>query len=197
MKQKKTLRKAVFIVALANLLYFIIEFVVALNIRSVSIFADSIDFIEDASINFLIFFSISLSLKKRSCIGMILAVIMLIPAITAFWAAWQQIIDQQPPNPFGISITGFGALIINCSCAYFLSSFQNNRGSLTKAAFLSARNDAVANILIIITGFMTLIYYSIWQDIFVGLIIALINANSAFKVFKSAKNEYTKSMKPI
>ena len=56
MKFIDSFKKAVFFVAILNLLYFFVEFIVALNIRSVSLLADSIDFIEDASINFLIFF---------------------------------------------------------------------------------------------------------------------------------------------
>ena len=68
-------RKAVFIVAILNLLYFFIEFMVALNIRSVSLLADSIDFIEDTSINFLIF-AISLTYLQRAKISIFLSFIM-------------------------------------------------------------------------------------------------------------------------
>ena len=50
----QSLRRAVRLVALLNLAYFGVEFAVALAIGSVSLFADSIDFLEDTSINFLI-----------------------------------------------------------------------------------------------------------------------------------------------
>jgi len=46
---KDELREAVGVVALLNLAYFGVEFGVALMIGSVSLFADSIDFLEDAS----------------------------------------------------------------------------------------------------------------------------------------------------
>jgi Co/Zn/Cd efflux system component len=48
------LRGAVRLVAILNLAYFGVEFAVALAIGSVSLLADSIDFLEDASVNFLI-----------------------------------------------------------------------------------------------------------------------------------------------
>jgi Co/Zn/Cd efflux system component len=48
------LRRAVLAVALLNLSYFGVEFAVALSIGSVSLFADSIDFLEDTSLNLLI-----------------------------------------------------------------------------------------------------------------------------------------------
>ena len=42
--------KSPYIVALLNLAYFFVEFTVALIIGSVSLFADSVDFLEDALI---------------------------------------------------------------------------------------------------------------------------------------------------
>ena len=60
------LRGAVRIVALLNLGYFGIEFAVALGIGSVSLFADSIDFLEDASVNLLIVFALGWSARHRA-----------------------------------------------------------------------------------------------------------------------------------
>ena len=182
-------KKAVFFVAILNLLYFFVEFIVALNIRSVSLIADSIDFIEDASINFLIFFAVSLTKIKKARISILLSIIMLLPGITALWAIWQQIIHQEPPAPVELSTVAFGALIINCLCTLILMKFRNYSGSLTKAAFLSARNDAFANIAIILTGIITILYPSIWPDILVGLFIAYIRAESALVIFKNATKE--------
>jgi Co/Zn/Cd efflux system component len=44
------LRQVVGLVALLNLTYFAVEFAVAVGIGSVSLFADSIDFLEDTSV---------------------------------------------------------------------------------------------------------------------------------------------------
>jgi Co/Zn/Cd efflux system component len=51
---RMNLRRVVIVVAVLNLAYFGVEFAVAIAIGSVSLFADSIDFLEDASINLLI-----------------------------------------------------------------------------------------------------------------------------------------------
>ena len=189
MKKNYSLKKFVFIVGLLNLAYFFIEFIVALNIKSVSLFADSIDFLEDASVNFLIFFTLYFTLEKRVVISIILATIMLIPVLATIWAVWNQLIIQEPPNPFGLSLIGFGALIINCFCALLLSKIKNHEGSLSLAAFLTARNDAFANILVILAGIFIIIYPSIWPDILVGIVIAIINADAAFVVFRKAREE--------
>lgn len=190
MKENNALRQAVFIVALANLGYFFIEFVAALHIGSVSLFADSIDFLEDASVNLLIFFALAWSVTMRAKAGMVMAGFIVIPAIATLWAVWQQIMGQQPPIAASLSLVGLGALIVNLSCALLLTKFRHHSGSLTKAAFLSARNDAFANIAIIATGFVTMAYPSIWPDIVVGLAIAAMNADAAREVFETARTEH-------
>ena len=75
------LRKVVIIVAVLNLAYFGVEFAVAVAIGSVSLFADSVDFLEDASVNFLIAIAIGWSATNRARVGMALAGILLIPGL--------------------------------------------------------------------------------------------------------------------
>lgn len=195
MKFFKSFKKAVLLVAVLNLLYFFIEFIGALNIRSVSLLADSIDFIEDASINFLIFFAISLTLAKKAKVSIVLSIIMLLPGLTALLAIWQQVLYQEPPRPIELTMVAFGALIVNCLCTFILIRFKNFSGSLTRGAFLSARNDALANIAIILTGIITFFYPSIWPDIVVGILIAYIRAESALEIFNKAMKELKLSKK--
>ncbi len=59
------LRRVVRLVAVLNLAYFGIEFAVARAIGSVSLFADSIDFLEDASINLVILVALGWAERKR------------------------------------------------------------------------------------------------------------------------------------
>jgi hypothetical protein len=46
--------------------YFGVEFAVALSIGSVSLFADSVDFLGDASVNFLILMALGWSVRSRA-----------------------------------------------------------------------------------------------------------------------------------
>lgn len=183
------LRRVVLIVALLNLAYFGVEFVVALAIGSVSLFADSVDFLEDASVNLLIFLALGWSIKARARVGMALAGILLVPAIALLWALWNKFSNPVPPEPLALSLTGGGALLVNLFCAYMLVRFRHHGGSLTSAAFLSARNDAVANVAIVIAGLMTAYTLSIWPDIIVGIGIAIINIDAAREVWEAALEE--------
>jgi Co/Zn/Cd efflux system component len=184
------LRKVVIIVAVLNLAYFGVEFAVAVSIGSVSLFADSVDFLEDASVNFLIAIAIGWSVTNRARVGMALAGILLIPGLATLWTAWEKFMAPLPPAFLPLSLAGAGALVINLLCAFMLVRFQTQSGSLTRAAFLSARNDALANVAIIAAGFMTAYTLSGWPDLIVGLGIAAMNADAAREVWSAAREEH-------
>ena len=186
---KLSLRKTVASVALLNLAYFGVEFAVARKIGSVSLFADSVDFLEDASINILIFLALGWSVKNRARLGTALAGILLIPGAATLWTAWSNFLNPVVPSPFLMTATGSGALLVNLICAFLLVNFRSQSGSLTKAAFLSARNDALANIGIIGAGLLTAILASAWPDLVIGLAIAAMNADAAKDVFTAARKE--------
>jgi len=58
------------------------------------------------------------------------------------------------------------------SCALVLTRYRRHSGSLTRAAFLSARNDALANVAIIAARLLTAYTSSALPDLIVGLGIA-------------------------
>ena len=185
----KGLRRVVFWVALLNLAYFGVEFGVARAIGSVSLFADSIDFLEDASVNLLILVALGWTARNRARVGMALAVILLIPGIATLWTAWEKFSTLVPPDPLPLSLTGLGALVVNLLCAFMLVRYRRHQGSLTRAAFLSARNDAIANIAIVAAGFVTVYLRSAWPDLILGLGIAAMNADAAREVWQAARAE--------
>ncbi len=186
-----SLRRVVFIVALLNLGYFGVELLVALRTGSVSLLADSADFFEDASVNFLIFFALAWSARMRARVGMVLALILLVPALAFIWTAWTKFSNPVPPEAFALTITGIGALVVNLFCAFLLAAHRHGSGSLTRAAFLSARNDAIANIAIIGAGLVTAyIWASVWPDLIVGFGIAAMNVDATKEVWEAAHEEH-------
>ena len=189
LERHTALRRAVQLVALLNLAYFGVEFAVALSIGSVSLFADSVDFLEDASVNLLILLALGWSPVARARVGMALAAILLLPALAFLWALWRKWQLPVPPAPLPLSVTGLGALGVNLTCAVLLARYRHHAGSLTRAAFLSARNDAFANVAIVLAGGVTAWTGSVWPDVVVGLGIAAMNADAAREVWQVARSE--------
>ncbi len=182
-------RRTLSIVAFLNLAYFGVESAAAVVIGSVSLLADSIDFLEDAALNGLILLAAGWSTRSRSTVAKFLALIILIPGLATLWMTWQKIALPVPPAPLPLSATGAGALIVNFTCALLLVRFRHHGGSLGLAAFLSARNDVLANAAIIVAGLATTATQSVWPDILVGLGIAVMNAGAAAEVYGAAGRE--------
>ena len=175
--------------AILNLACFGVEFAVARSIGSVSLFADSIDFLEDASVNFLILVALDWSAPRRAWVGMALAGILLVPSLATLWTAWSKLSAPLPPAAGPLLLAGAGALVVNLSCAIMLARFRQHSGSLTRAAFLSARNDAFANVAIVTAGIITAYQHSVWPDLIVRLGIAILNVDAARQVFRTARAE--------
>lgn len=186
-----SLRQTVVIVALLNLGYFGVEFTAALRVGSVSLMADSVDFLEDAAVNILIFFALAWTAARRAKAGMALAGLLLIPAAAFVWTLVAKLLDPVPPEAAPIALVGLGALAVNLTAAFLLARHRKDSGSLTKAAFLSSRNDALANLGIIGAGLVTAAHPSIWPDVLVGLAIAAMNLDAAHEVWKAAQDEAT------
>ena len=183
-------RRVVVRVAALNLSYFVIEFYFAHRFNSVALFSDSLDFLEDASVNILIFLAFSLTLVWRTRLSYLFAFLLLLPAVGFFWNAISKLSEPIAPEGQGMSIVGLGALCVNLYCAIILNKFKEIKGGLAKAAYFSARNDAVSNILIIAAGIITLFWVSSVPDLIVGAAIFMMNADSARDILHAARAEH-------
>jgi Co/Zn/Cd efflux system component len=176
------------LVAALNLAYFAVEFTFAEIYHSLALLSDSLDFLEDASINLLIFMAFTWSLVARRRLSYLLALILLIPGILFIIEAISKFNQPEVPNGTGMSLIGFGALVVNSFCAFILTKHKHEEGGLAKAAYLSARNDAFANILIIIGGLITLVWVSQIPDLIIGVLIFAMNFDAARQVLRSQES---------
>ncbi len=184
------LRRTLRLVVGLNIAMFLVEVAVAFAFGSVSLFADSVDFLEDSSINLLVLAGLAWSARSRARLGMGLAGIILVPSLATLVMAWMRFSSGTPPEPLALSATGLAALVVNGACATLLARHRDEAGSMMKAAFLSARNDTLANVAIILAGLATAATRSPWPDLGVGLAIAALNAGAARQVWDAAREEH-------
>lgn len=185
----ESVRRLVLVIAGLNFAYFVVELSVAVAIGSVALMADSVDFLEDAFVNLLVFFAVVWSAARRRLVGSILAVVILIPGIAAFATAVWKIINPVAPEPLTLTAVAVGSLAMNLLCAALLARHRSGSGNLVRAAWLSARNDSISSLLIILAGLLTVVVGTAWWDIGAGLIIAFINVTAAKEVWETARAE--------
>ena len=185
----RRLRRTVLTVALLNLTYFFVEFAVALVAGSVSLLADSVDFLEDTAINLLIFIALGWPLARRAVMGKVMALLILGPATLAGWKAIQRFPDPFPPDVLPVVLVSVGAIAVNGFSAWLLDGVRHRGGSLSRAAFLSARNDVLVNVAIIVMAVVTLWTDSGWPDLVLGCLIIALALHAAYEVWEVSEEE--------
>ena len=185
----RVLRRTVLVVAALNFAWFGVEATVALAIGSVSLIADSVDFLEDTAINLLIALALGWSLARRAAAGHVLALLILVPALVAAWQVVVKASDPTPPDVTALLVTAGGAVVVNAVCTGLLVRVRHHGGSLSSGAYLSARNDVAVNVAIIAMAMVTAWTGSGWPDIVLGAVIVLINTRAAWVVWELAGEE--------
>lgn len=183
------LRRTVLVVAAINLGYFFVEGAVALAIGSVSLLADSVDFLEDTAVNLLIFMALGWSFAARARVGKLMALIILAPAAAAVWQGVAKIGDPTAPDPLALLLTAGGAVVVNSIAAGLLVGIRHHAGSLSRAAWLAARNDVLVNLAVIAMAGVTALVGNGWPDIVLGLFIVVVNVHAALEVWEVAEEE--------
>ena len=183
------LRRTVLVVAALNLAYFGVEASVALVIGSVSLLADSVNFLEDTAVNLLIALALGWSLRRRALAGHVMAGVILLPAVAAAWQVVSRFGDPEPPSVVPLVLTAGGAALVNGACALLLARVRAHGGSLSAAAFLSARSDVAVNLAIIAMGLVTALTRSGWPDLVLGAVIVVVNGSAALEVWRLAGEE--------
>ena len=186
---RRLLRRTVLVVALLNLAYFFVEFSVALVAGSVSLLADSVDFLEDTAVNVLIFVALGWSLARRATVGKLMTLVLLVPATIAGWKAVEEFTNPDPPLVAPVVLASLGAIAVNGVSAALLARVRHHGGSLSTAAFLSARNDVLVNVAIIAMGLVTAVTRSGWPDLVLGIGIILLALHAAWEVWETSEDE--------
>lgn len=188
-RRVRHLRRTVLVVAAINVAYFFVEGAVALAIGSVSLLADSVDFLEDTAVNLLIFLALGWSFAARARAGKLMALVILAPAVAAVWQGVAKIGDPTAPDPLALLLTAGGAVVVNSVAAWLLIGIRDHGGSLSRGAWLAARNDVLINVAVIVMAGVTVLVGNGWPDIVLGLFIVVLDVHAAHEVWEVAEEE--------
>lgn len=184
-----SLRKTVLTVALVNFIWFFIQIGIAWSIGSISLMADGIDYLEDASVNLLIAIALGWSAIGRARTGKVLAFVILLPALFVAWQFFVKFSHPYEPDAWSMIAAAVAAIVVNGCCAWLLAQHRDAGGSMTKAAWLVARNDVIVNIAIVFVGVVTMLGSSGWPDIIFGLQVLILNLGASKEVWEAATEE--------
>jgi len=172
----------------ANAAMFGIELVASVFSGSTALAADAADFLGDSA-------NYALSLGALAIGGAWLSRVALLKgmAMSAYgvgvlayagWRAWLGV----PPEPLTMGVVGLLALAVNFGVAVLLYRFREGDANM-RSVWLCTRNDVIANILVLIAAAGVFGTGTVWPDVGVAAILAVLGLSSGRIVIRQARAE--------
>ncbi len=186
-------RRALWIVVLLNLGFGMVEIVGGFLARSQALKADALDFIGDGSITFIGLLALGWAQRTRARVALAQGWFLAALGIGVIGMAVWRVMNAVPPEAGIMGGLGIVGLIVNISAALALLRFREHGDANARAIWLFSRNDALANIAVIIAAVLVAWFKSAWPDLIVAGVIAVLFLHSAWEIIRVALRELRES----
>jgi len=181
-------RKVLWIALVANLAMFAVELLASIWSGSTALAADAADFLGDSANYALSLGAIALGGAWLSRVALLKGIAMSLYGVAvlayAAWRAWLGV----PPEPITMGVVGLLALAVNFSVGALLYRFRDGDANM-RSVWLCTRNDVIANIAVLIAAAGVFGTGTIWPDIAVAAMLAVLGLSSGRIVIRQARAE--------
>ena len=185
-------RRILWTALIANAAMFVIEIGAGIKADSLSLLADAIDFGGDA-LNYGVSLAVLAAalawraraalLKAFSMIGF--GVFVLAHAIWSFWRG-------DVPEPMTMGVVALLAFSVNVGVAWMLYAFREGDANM-RSVWLCSRNDALANVAVLLAAVGVFGTGQGWPDLLVATIMATLALQAGWSVLQQARRELNHS----
>lgn len=185
-------RRALWTVVVLNIGFGVIEIVGGFLARSQALKADALDFLGDGSITLIGLLALGWAAHVRARVALLQGVFLLALGVGVIGMAIWRAMNAIPPEAELMGGLGVVALIVNVVSALALVRFRKGGDAAARAIWLFSRNDALANVAVIMAAGLVAWLRSAWPDLIVAGIIAALFLNSAWDIIRDAAAELRK-----
>ena len=181
-------RRVLWIALVVNATMFFVEVGAGYRSGSVSLLADAIDFAGDAG-NYAVSIAVlSAASTWRARTALLKAACMMGFGLfllgRALWGAWV----GTPPDAATMGAISLLALAANLGVAWILYAFREGDANM-RSVWLCSRNDAVGNLAVMGAALGVAGTHSVWPDLAVATVMALLALSSGWAVAQQARRE--------
>jgi Co/Zn/Cd efflux system component len=187
-----TERRALLLALLMNAGLAVIELAAAVWSRSVALMADAVDFVEDSAVYLLALTMAATGPEAQRRFGVAIAGLMALPGLGALVQVWRQLTAGLAPHGATIWAVSGLALAANLASAAVILAARRGPAPQTlglRAAWLSSRNDALANLAMIAAGLAVALTGRGWPDLVVGAGVAALHLSGSWQILRAALAE--------
>jgi Co/Zn/Cd efflux system component len=181
-------RKVLWICLIANAVMFVVQMVASYAAHSVSLLANSADFLSDAANYGISLYVLDQSLRQRAKASLFKGISL---GLVGLWVAFETLhhaLQPELPKPLIMAAISAVALAVNVGCAMLLYKYRSG-DSNRESVWICSRNDAIGNIAVMIAAAGVFASSTIWPDIIVAAILGWLAVSGAWRIIQSAKKE--------
>ena len=171
-----------------NAIMFIVEFASGLAAGSVSLLADSLDMLGDATVYGFSLYAVAHGARQKALSALLKGGIMAGFGLVVLAQALYKMLYPQAPVAEVIGGIGVLALVANSVCLALLWRHRSEDINMS-SVWLCSRNDIIANVSVLVAALTVWWLASAWPDIIVGVAIAILFLRSAVFVLRGAAAE--------
>lgn len=183
--QSPRYRRVLWVALLINVAMFGVELAGGLHAHSLSLLADAVDFFGDAA-NYavsLLVLGMALQWRARAALlkGLTMGAFGVFVLGRAAWAATNGTL----PEPVTMGAIGMLALVANVAVAVMLYAWREGDANM-RSVWLCSRNDAIANVAVMVAALGVFGTGSAWPDLAVATVMAVLALTAARSVITQA-----------
>jgi cation diffusion facilitator family transporter len=190
-----TYRRALWIVALLNVGYGVVEMVAGFIAASQALKADALDFLGDGFITFLALVAIRWSQAGRARSALIQGLFLGALGIGVLAGMVYRVFVLRQPEADLMGIFGAIALVVNVTAALMLIPHRSGDANV-RAVWLFSCNDAIGNAVVVVAAGLVAWTGTSWPDLVAGVALAGLFMKSAWSIVKDARRELQTSPSP-
>jgi Co/Zn/Cd efflux system component len=180
--------RVLWIALVVNALMFGVEIAAGLASQSVSLLADSIDFLGDAANYGLSIAVLGMGFAWRSRAALVKAASMLAFGVLVLAKAAWSMSAGVVPEPLTMGVVGTVALAANVGVAVMLYAFRDGDANM-RSVWLCTRNDAIGNVAVVLAALGVFGTGSALPDLGVALVMASLAITAGWAVMRQARRE--------
>jgi cation diffusion facilitator family transporter len=174
-------RRTLGIVLVLNAAMFVAEFSAGLAAASTALLADSLDMLADALIYALGLFALGRAAHWRIRAALASGLFQMVLGVAVSLEAVSKLFVERIPDPGTMGFFGVLALLVNTICFLLLARYRDGEINL-RATWICSRNDMLGNIGVLLAAVLVGWMNSMWPDILIGLLIAMVVIKSALRI---------------
>jgi Co/Zn/Cd efflux system component len=181
-------RRVLWIALIANAAMFAVELVASIFSGSTALAADAADFLGDSANYALSLGAIAAGGAWLSRVALLKGAAMSIYGVAVLaYAAWRTWLGVAP-EPITMGVVGTLALAVNLGVALLLYRFREGDANM-RSVWLCTRNDVIANLLVLVAAAGVVATGTVWPDVAVAAILAVLGLSSGRIVIRQALAE--------